>query len=69
MMGAISLRQVFERFNEGGGADVDTGKARLLNHGFIGAEHLLPGLSREGDGLGAHSLARSEFCPRTCARR
>ena len=31
-------------------------EARLLNHGFIGTEHILLGLIREGDGVGAQAL-------------
>ena len=31
-------------------------EARLLNHGFIGTEHILLGLIREGDGIGARAL-------------
>ena len=31
-------------------------EARLLNHSFIGTEHILLGLLREGDGLGAEAL-------------
>lgn len=31
-------------------------EARRLNHNYLGTEHLLLGLLREGDGLGAHVL-------------
>jgi ATP-dependent Clp protease ATP-binding subunit ClpC len=31
-------------------------EARLFNHGFIGTEHILLGLIREGDGIGALAL-------------
>ncbi|HEX4126280.1 MAG TPA: Clp protease N-terminal domain-containing protein [Acidimicrobiales bacterium] len=31
-------------------------EARLLNHSFIGTEHILLGVMREGDGLGAEAL-------------
>ncbi len=31
-------------------------EARLLNHSFIGTEHILLGLIREGDGIGALAL-------------
>ena len=31
-------------------------EARLLNHSFIGTEHILLGLIREGDGIGARAL-------------
>ena len=32
-------------------------EARLLNHNFIGTEHLLLGLAREDDGVAAKALA------------
>ena len=32
-------------------------EARLLNHGFIGTEHLLLGLIDEGEGVAARALA------------
>ena len=31
-------------------------EARLLNHSFIGTEHILLGVLREGEGLGAVAL-------------
>jgi ATP-dependent Clp protease ATP-binding subunit ClpC len=34
-------------------------EARLLNHGFIGTEHLLLGLIQEGDGVAARALGMS----------
>ncbi len=33
-------------------------EARLLNHPFIGTEHILLGVMREGDGMGAEALRR-----------
>ena len=33
-------------------------EARLLNHSFIGTEHILLGLMHEGDGLAAKALER-----------
>ncbi len=33
-------------------------EARLLNHSFIGTEHILLGLIHEGDGVAAHALER-----------
>lgn len=33
-------------------------EARLLDHGFIGTEHILLSLVREGEGVGAQALAR-----------
>ena len=35
-------------------------EARLLNHSFIGTEHILLGVMREGDGMGAEALRRLE---------
>ena len=32
-------------------------EARLLNHSFIGTEHILLGLIHEGEGVGAQALA------------
>ena len=36
-------------------------EARLLNHGFIGTEHLLLGLVHEGDGVAARALAELQI--------
>src|ERR1019366_9169734 len=36
-------------------------EARLLNHGFIGTEHILLGLIHEGDGLAAEGLASMDI--------
>jgi ATP-dependent Clp protease ATP-binding subunit ClpC len=36
-------------------------EARLLNHAFIGTEHILLGLVREGDGLAAQALDALEI--------
>jgi ATP-dependent Clp protease ATP-binding subunit ClpC len=36
-------------------------EARLLNHGFIGTEHILLGLLSEGEGLAAKALASLEI--------
>ena len=38
-------------------------EARLLNHGFIGTEHILLGLLRERDGVAARALATLEISP------
>lgn len=41
-------------------------EARLLNHGFIGTEHLLLGLMAEGESVAAHALASFDVeLPRT----
>ena len=50
---------MFERFT-GGARRVLTlaqGEARLLNHNFIGTEHILLGLLHEGEGVAARALA------------
>ena len=38
-------------------------EARLLNHGFIGTEHILLGLLREKDGVAAQALTTLEVSP------
>jgi ATP-dependent Clp protease ATP-binding subunit ClpA len=53
-----TLDEVFERFTDQA-RGVLTGaqeEARLLNHSFIGTEHILLGLIREGEGVGAQAL-------------
>jgi len=49
---------VFERFTDRARRVLTFAQeeARLLNHSFIGTEHILLGLIREGDGLGAKAL-------------
>jgi ATP-dependent Clp protease ATP-binding subunit ClpC len=49
---------VFERFTERARRVLTLAQeeARLLNHAFIGTEHILLGLMQEGDGLGARAL-------------
>jgi ATP-dependent Clp protease ATP-binding subunit ClpC len=49
---------VFERFTDRARTALALAKeeARLLNHGFIGTEHLLLGLISEGGGVGAQAL-------------
>lgn len=50
---------MFERFSERGRQVVVLAQeeARGLRHGYIGTEHLLLGLLREGEGVGARTLA------------
>lgn len=50
---------MFERFTEGARRVVVLAQeeARLLNHNYIGTEHLLLGLVAEGEGVGARALA------------
>lgn len=52
---------MFERFTDGARRVVVLAQeeARLLNHDYIGTEHLLLGLIREGDGLAAKALQAS----------
>src|SRR5271167_3558317 len=49
---------VFERFTDRARRVLVLAQeeARLLNHAFIGTEHILLGLIREGDGLAAQAL-------------
>ena len=44
-------------------------ESRLLNHGFIGTEHILLGLIREGDGVAAQALAALEISLEIVRRR
>ena len=48
----------FERFTDRARRILVLGQeeARLLNHGFIGTEHILLGLLTEGEGIGAQAL-------------
>ena len=50
---------MFERFTDRARASVVLAQeeARLLNHSYIGTEHLLLGLLREGEGVGGRVLA------------
>jgi ATP-dependent Clp protease ATP-binding subunit ClpC len=54
-----TLRRVFERFTDRSRRVLVLAQeeARLLNHSFIGTEHLLLGLIQEGEGLAAKALA------------
>jgi ATP-dependent Clp protease ATP-binding subunit ClpC len=53
-----TLGPVFERFTDRARRVLTFAQeeARLLNHSFIGTEHILLGLIREGDGVGAQAL-------------
>jgi len=53
-----TLGEVFERFTDRARRVLTFAQdeARLLNHSFIGTEHILLGLLREGDGVGAQTL-------------
>ncbi len=44
-------------------------EARLLNHSFIGTEHILLGLIGEGDGLAAQALATLGITPEAVRRK
>jgi hypothetical protein len=54
----ISLAGVFERFTDRARTVLVLAQeeARLLNHSFIGTEHILLGLIHEGDGVAAKAL-------------
>jgi ATP-dependent Clp protease ATP-binding subunit ClpA len=51
---------VFERFTSGARASVEQARkeAEALCHNYIGTEHLLLGVLREGTGVGARALGR-----------
>lgn len=51
-------RVVFERFTAGSRQALELAReeARLMNHSFIGTEHLLLGILREGEGVAARVL-------------
>ena len=53
-----TLDGVFERFTDRARSVLVLAQeeARLLNHSFIGTEHILLGLIREGEGVGARAL-------------
>jgi len=53
-----TLGGVFERFTDGARSVLVLAQeeARLLNHSFIGTEHILLGLVRQDDGVGATAL-------------
>jgi ATP-dependent Clp protease ATP-binding subunit ClpC len=53
-----TLEDVFERFTDRARRVLTDAQeeARQLNHPFIGTEHILLGLLREDDGVGAHAL-------------
>jgi hypothetical protein len=55
--------EVFERFTDRARRVLVLAQeeARLLNHGFIGTEHLLLGLIHEGDGVAAKALEQLEI--------
>jgi Clp amino terminal domain, pathogenicity island component len=56
-----TLDGVFERFTDRARSVLVLAQeeARLLNHSFIGTEHILLGLVRQGDGVGARALESS----------
>jgi ATP-dependent Clp protease ATP-binding subunit ClpC len=58
-----TLGAVFERFTERARRVLTFAQeeARELNHSFIGTEHILLGLIREGDGVGAQALRSLGF--------
>ncbi len=47
---------MFERFTGPESSCCAQGEARLLNHNFIGTEHILLGLIHEGEGVAAKAL-------------
>jgi hypothetical protein len=61
--GSETLGGVFERFTDRARRVLVLAQeeARLLNHGFIGTEHILLGLIHEGEGVAAQALAQMEI--------
>jgi hypothetical protein len=55
-----AARSMFERFTDRARRVVVLAgeEARMLNHGYIGTEHILLGMLREGDGVAAQVLVR-----------
>jgi hypothetical protein len=55
-----AARSVFERFTDGSRRVVVLAQeeARMLNHNYIGTEHILLGLLREGGGVAAQVMVR-----------
>jgi Clp amino terminal domain, pathogenicity island component len=53
-----AARRMFERFSDRARRVIDLAQeeARMLNHNYIGTEHLLLGLIHEGDGVAAEAL-------------
>ena len=60
---------MFERFTDGARGAVHGAQrhAGALHHGWIGTEHLLLGIAREGEGVGAQIL-RSRGVDRAAVR-
>jgi ATP-dependent Clp protease ATP-binding subunit ClpC len=56
---------MFERFTDRARRVVVLAReeAKMLGHGYIGTEHLLLGLTREGEGVAARRAARSLASP------
>ena len=64
-------RSMFERFTDRARRVVVLAQeeARMLNHNYIGTEHILLGLIREGDGVAARYWSRSGSAWTPCASR
>src|SRR5215469_17972844 len=58
LLSSARRRTMFERFTDRarGVVVLAEEEARMLNHSWIGTEHLLLGLIREGDGVAAGAL-------------
>jgi ATP-dependent Clp protease ATP-binding subunit ClpC len=59
----VTMGVVFERFTDRARRVVVLGQeeARLLNHNYIGTEHLLLGMLHEGEGVAAQVLEAAEI--------
>ena len=66
-----SVQGVFERFTDRARRVLVLAQeeARLLNHSFIGTEHILLGLIGEGDGLAAQALSTLGITPEAVRRK
>src|SRR5580692_11677868 len=60
LLGGARRRTMFERFTDRARRVVVMAQeeARVLNHGFVGTEHILLGLIREGNGVAAQVLVK-----------
>jgi ATP-dependent Clp protease ATP-binding subunit ClpA len=58
--GEGALVEVFERYTDGARRVVVLAQeeARMLNHNYIGTEHILLGLIHEGEGVAAQILVK-----------
>jgi ATP-dependent Clp protease ATP-binding subunit ClpC len=58
---------MFERFTDRARRVVVLAQARVLNHDYIGTEHILLGLIHEGEGVAARALESLRVSLNRCA--